>query len=237
MSAMSTVAASIQQGRRGRARSIVPSVIRAGAGANAGLRWLRALAALLSTALLMVAALPQLVAAQQGPTAADETALRGYVVNRQMLDKLVAFKVDADKLDDSEAGPADDEGNPESGDMPSSVDDLVRSVEKDPRATPLLRKHGLTAREYVIANLALMRAGLAVALGMDSPKDIEEAGTNKANLAFYRANKTAVDSLFADEQESDEPMDENDGAGAPAADDAPAGGSKSGSGSQGSAVR
>ena len=167
-----------------------------------------ALLALLVLALTMLSLsvlslLPQAVAAQAGSMTAEEQSLRGYVLRREMLDKLLAFKIDADQLEKSK--PKSDRTA-----MPKSVADLIRSVEDDPRAAPLLRRHGLTAREYIIAYLALTRARIAGELGMNSARDIDDAGTNAANLAFYRDNKQAVDALFAKREDDDADAEEHD---------------------------
>lgn len=159
-----------------------------------------------------------------GLPAADEKALREYQVSAATFRKLLAFKHDADRIRDE--GEEDDDDKVS---VPDSIDAMVGLLEKEPRARDLFDRHELTAREYVLAHFALLRAGMASAFAMTSPDQVEEAGTNPANMAFYRDNRAAVDDLFSgpdnetDDAANDAANDEADAGGTgPASDTVPA---------------
>lgn len=53
-----------------------------------------------------------------------------------------------------------------------SVDDFAREIDRTPGAKPILKKHGLSSREYALTTLALFQAGfwLAMEPSMDKKK-------------------------------------------------------------------
>ena len=144
------------------------------------------------------------VAQDGGLPPADEKAISSYILNKKTLDRLLAFKKEADQL---ESTPEDDKAIESA---PKSLDDMVRVIEKDPRAAPLLKKHGLNAREYVIAYLALIRAGFADTANAVTPEQLAQGGTNAANVAFYQNNRAEADQLFESAEADDAPDDAPD---------------------------
>lgn len=127
---------------------------------------------------------------------ADEQTVQRVVLNDGLLDKLIAIKTEGRALgiDDEEVDPA----------VLDSLDAMARAATRDSRVTGLLAKHGIGARDYAAASIALMRAGIAVQLGSSSTPAAN--GTTAANVAFARKRADRIQSLFADEDE-----DEDDG--------------------------
>ena len=83
-----------------------------------------------------------------------------------------------------------DESDKEDSD--STVNNIIRSIDKHPRAKAVLAKHGLSAREVALASVAMIHAGMYVALEGQMDKkgaaDLMKSYTReqRANIAFMR---------------------------------------------------
>lgn len=80
-----------------------------------------------------------------------------------------------------------------------SLDDMAtQMVAVDPRIKPLLAKHGFTAHQFVVANLALINAVMA-ANAQNNPEMAgqgDKSTYNAANVAFYEAHRDAINTMM-----------------------------------------
>ena len=140
--------------------------------------WLQAAMFLMVLCALWLAS--GLAMAQQSQLpAADEAALRAYPLRIELVER--ALKLGNEARRDQVKGI--------SGKDASSLDGIASGLSSDPKAKALLDKHQLSARDYVMTMIALMRAGFA---SEANPKTPEEAGTNAANIAYVKANKERI---------------------------------------------
>lgn len=83
-----------------------------------------------------------------------------------------------------------DESEDEDGE--STVNDIIKSIDKHPRAKAVLAKHGLSSKEVALASVAMIHAGMYVALEGQMDKkgaaDLMKSYTReqRANIAFMR---------------------------------------------------
>ena len=120
--------------------------------------------------------------AQKGGTklsAADETALRTYTLSNETVDRALALVKDAREQKVSGS----------IGKGATTLDGWASGLNSEPKAKALLDKHQISARDYVMTMIAIMRAGVAAEM---KPKTPEEAGTNAANIAYMTANKDRI---------------------------------------------
>ena len=77
--------------------------------------------------------------------------------------------------------------------MNQSLGEMTRDTEQDPKAVAILKKNGLTAREYVVGIPALRMALMAVSL---PPADAKKLGiaASPENVAFAKANSKELKS-------------------------------------------
>ena len=74
----------------------------------------------------------------------------------------------------------------------STVNDIIKSIDKHPRAKAVLAKHGLSSTEVALASVAMIHAGMYVALeGQMDKKGAAElmkgyTREQRANIAFMR---------------------------------------------------
>ena len=112
-------------------------------------------------------------------SAADETALRTYTLSTETVDRALGVVKDA----------REQKVNGSAGKGVTTLDGWASSLNSEPKAKALLDKHQISARDYVMTMIAIMRAGVATEM---KPKTPEEAGTNAANVAFMTANKDRI---------------------------------------------
>jgi hypothetical protein len=166
---------------------------------------------------LAVLALPltaPAIAAQSQPDA-DLKAIGAYVLTmpkyKQYLDATVNLANVAAK-NPQLAERLDGFGN-------KSLAEQVKLLEGVPQVRGAIVATGLTTRDYVLTQGALLQAGMAYALTKDAkmPPDsvIKKAGVSRANLEFYQKNEAEIGRL-AKEAEARAPKlpdDEDDAAG------------------------
>lgn len=138
--------------------------------------------------------LPLLAPAHAAPAKipeADERAIRSFVVTNEVFTRMNALNEAARQM-----------GLKRSGDLGSSLDEMAKHMLKlDARVPALLAKHGLTAREYIVASFALLRG--VMASGMKIPAD--QAGVHPATLSFAASNPAKVQAfLTPPESESED---------------------------------
>ena len=147
-----------------------------------------------SHALAVIAlSLPAAVEAQQSD--ADLKAVSGTTLTmpkyKQYLDATVNLANAAAK------NPGLAEGMKDSGDK--SIDEQVEAIESNPQVKAAVTSTGLTTRDYVLTQWALLQTGMAYAMtkGTGATQDdmIKKAGVSKANMDFYAKNEAEINRL------------------------------------------
>lgn len=151
----------------------------------------RALFSLLGMLVLLAPLGAQAQAAAPGLPEADKQAIASYNLNDDVFNRLVAATKDARAQGIKPQQP----GNP--GQV-HNLDDLAnQAVGSDPRIAPLIKKHGFTPREFLLANIALMNAALVVQSRSqpEMAQYIDQSKVNKANVSFYEAHQSQIAAL------------------------------------------
>lgn len=179
-------------------------------------RWLRG-------AMVLLLAMSPLAYAQEGGgpplPAADLQAIDGYTLNQDVLQRLMAVVKEGHALGIHPTQPAADQQH-----EPYSLDAIAaQAVAADPRIAPLLAKYGFTPRQFLLTNMAMSTAALAVQAKQHPELAGYVAGRhiNSANVAFYETHLTEIAAFLRSQQGSDGAAD--------SAGPAPAAGSSSGS--------
>lgn len=147
-------------------------------------------------ALLVMASLAAVLSVGIVPVAAadsDEREIAAYTLDMKTVRALFAANSALAKLETGE----EDEEDEDDEDM-ATIDDIVDRIESDPDAKRAVAAAGLSPREYAVATLAMVQAGLVVALGGDNAPVPE--GVNPKNVALIRANRAEIDRLGAQER-------------------------------------
>ena len=98
-----------------------------------------------------------------------------------------------------------------------SVDEQVRMFESNPQVKAAVTSTGLSTRDYVLTQWALLQTGMAYAMtkqaGASQEDMIKQAGVSKANMDFYAQNEAEINKL-AEEAKARTPAmpDEEDSA-------------------------
>jgi hypothetical protein len=146
----------------------------------------------------MVASLafaPLAMAQQQGPVLpeADRQAILQYTVTEDSFTRLAATTEEARK-----AGIKPNENNADYSKV-KTLDDLANAVvASDPRIKPLIAKHGFTPREFLLVNIALSNAAMAIQAqtNPEQAKLIDQSKVNAANVAFVNAHRQQISALM-----------------------------------------
>ena len=136
---------------------------------------------------------PLMVQAQDVPvfSAADKQAIAGYNLNEDNFKRLVGATKEAHDLHINPEQPKDFSNV-------HSLDDLANlPVAQDKRVAPLLQKYGFTPREFLLANFALMNAGMAVQAKShpEAAQYMDKSRINPANVSFYEAHEAQIGAL------------------------------------------
>ena len=106
-----------------------------------------------------------------------------------------------------------------------SIAEQVKSLDSDPQVRGAITATGLTTKDYVMTQWALLQAGMAYAMTKGSAVSQDEvvktAGVSKANLDFYAKNEAEINRL-AKEAQARAPQlpDDDDADGGESYDDA-----------------
>lgn len=80
-----------------------------------------------------------------------------------------------------------------------SIDEQVEAFESNPQVKAAVTSTGLTTRDYVLTQWALLQTGMAYAMtkGTGATQDdmIKKAGVSKANMDFYAQNEAEINKL------------------------------------------
>ena len=85
------------------------------------------------------------------------------------------------------------------GSSEKSIDEQVKAIERIPEVKAAVTSTGLTTRDYVLTQWALLQTGMAYAMtkgtGASQEDVIKKAGVSKANLDFYAKNEAEINRL------------------------------------------
>jgi hypothetical protein len=85
------------------------------------------------------------------------------------------------------------------GSSEKSITDQVKALEGNPQVRASITSTGLSTRDYVLTQWALVQTGMAYAMTKGSPASQEEVikkgGVSKANLDFYAKNEAEITRL------------------------------------------
>jgi hypothetical protein len=131
--------------------------------------------------------------AQQVPvfSAADKQAIVTYQLNEDNFKRLLGATKEAHDVGINPQQPKDFSNI-------HSLDDLANlPVSQDKRVGPLLQKYGFTPREFLLANFALMNAGIAVQAksNPEAAQYMDKSRINPANVSFYEAHQAQIAAL------------------------------------------
>jgi hypothetical protein len=83
-------------------------------------------------------------------------------------------------------------------DEPKTLDDMAKRYDRIPEMKQAIVKSGLTSRQYVLATMAMMQAGMSAAvMEMPGADKSKIAPAVQANIAFMKAHKTEIDRMQA----------------------------------------
>jgi hypothetical protein len=136
---------------------------------------------------------PLLAQAQQVPvfSPADKEAIVTYQLNEDNFKRLLGATKEAHDVGINPQQPKDFSNI-------HSLDDLANlPVSQDKRVGPLLQKYGFTPREFLLANFALMNAGIAVQAksNPEAAQYMDKSRINPANVSFYEAHQAQIAAL------------------------------------------
>jgi hypothetical protein len=80
-----------------------------------------------------------------------------------------------------------------------SIDEQVKALESIPQVKAAVTSTGLSTRDYVLTQWALLQTGMAYAMtkqsGASQEDMIKQAGVSKANMDFYAQNEAEINKL------------------------------------------
>ena len=161
----------------------------------AAVRATRNLVAALAVSLLALSPLAMAQEPQQGPELpeADKQAILQYNVTEDSFSRLAATTEEARK-----SGIKPNESHADFSKV-KSLDELADTVvASDPRIKPLITKHGFTPREFLLVNIALSNAAMAIQAqsNPEQAKLVDPTKINTANVAFVNAHRQQISALM-----------------------------------------
>ncbi len=161
--------------------------------------WLRVVLALLLTAT------PLAHAQQQGGPplpAADLQAIDAYALDEDVLQRLMAVVKQGHALGIHPSHPAAGQGE-----RAYTLDNIAaQAVAADPRIVPLLARYGFTPRQFLLTNMAMSAAALAVQARQhpELAGYVDARHINEANVAFYQAHLAEITGFLRAQQGDDD---------------------------------
>lgn len=157
------------------------------------------------------AASAQGLGAQEDP---DQKVLYNYTLTMDKVKKLAHAiealqklqKTDPDSLKQNGGDSGDDAGNSGDGSNRLELDKKVKTIEKLPKVVAVLKKDGLTPREYVVGSLSLFQAWTSVALKREGAIKEYPPETfkivNKKNITFLEKHFDEINNVLPKATES-----------------------------------
>jgi hypothetical protein len=180
-------------------------------------RRLRSRAARLAVLALPFVAVP---AAGQSSADADLKAISAYTLTmpkyKQYLDASVNVATAAAKEPSLQAK-FEDFGN-------KSLSEQIKVMDGVPQVRSAIVATGLTTRDYVLTQGALLQAGMAYAMakgtGMPVDSVVNKAGVSRANLEFYQKNEAEIGRLAKEAEARAPKLPDDDDSGDDSGEDA-----------------
>lgn len=142
---------------------------------------------------VMALSLPAAIEAQQSD--ADLKAISGTTLTMPKYKQYLDATVNLATVAAENPGLAD--GMKDSGEK--SIDEQVRAIESNPQVKAAVTSTGLTTRDYVLTQWALLQTGMAYAMtkGTGATQDdmVKKAGVSKENMDFYAKNEAEINKL------------------------------------------
>lgn len=124
----------------------------------------------------------------------DEAALAAYTLD---MDKVERWQRAAENL---EQLTAENPGLQESWDAEAadaeSFDDMLAQIGREPEVRRAIESAGLSLRDYVLTNLALLQAMVAQSALEMNPGSPAPEGVNPENVAFVRENRARLEAML-----------------------------------------
>jgi hypothetical protein len=96
-----------------------------------------------------------------------------------------------------------------------TLDETVKKIEAEPRAMAVLKRNGLSARDYVMTTMTLMTAGMVAAFEKAGTKmNGLPPGVSQANVDFVKAHEKEIQALTPErkaKKNGDESADDDSG--------------------------
>lgn len=144
--------------------------------------------------LLLLGAMP-LAHAQLSPAGlpdADKQQIKNYTLNDDVFNRLAAATREA------RAAGIPPQAAPDAAKVHSLDDLATQAMASDARIPPLVKKYGFTPREFMLANIALMNAVMAVQARNDPAlsNNLNQVWVNPDNLRFVDAHREQISALL-----------------------------------------
>jgi hypothetical protein len=140
------------------------------------------------TAAVLTAGLHAQDTIQHTLTPADRSAVQHYTLTEDSYQKLLAIAKDA-KANKVQINAVDPNAR--------SLDDTVADLDKSADVRELLARHGVSPREFLLGEYALLGAEFAVKYANQPGFDSSLA--NPANIALFRKHEAEIDALSGDD--------------------------------------
>ncbi|WP_114238374.1 hypothetical protein [Dyella sp. C9] len=155
-------------------------------------RVLRACRLGLFAAVLGAASLAHAQAAPPGLPEADKQQIKNYTLTDDVFQRL------ADTTREAHALGIQPQASPDPSKVHSLNDLAAQAMAADPRIPDLVKKHGFTPRDFMLANIALMNAIMAVQARADPALsgNLNQVWVNPDNIRFVEAHKQEISALM-----------------------------------------
>lgn len=155
-------------------------------------RALRACCLGLLTVLLVAAPLAHAQLAPAGLPDADKQQIKSYLLTDDVFNRLVAATGEA------RATGIQPQAAPDPSKVHSLNDLAAQAMAGDPRIPALVKKYGFTPREFMLANIALMNAAMAVQARNDPAlaHNLNQIWVNPENIRFVDAHRAQIAALL-----------------------------------------
>ncbi|OZI53392.1 hypothetical protein CAL20_04315 [Bordetella genomosp. 4] len=114
-----------------------------------------------------------------------------FVLTPAMLDRMAAVTAELGTVQMADDSDADDNDDDDESDAADSVEDLARRLNARPEARAALARHGLSSQQYVSATLAVLHAGMYLAVEQSAGPQALASFTaqQRANVEVVRAHR------------------------------------------------
>lgn len=156
----------------------------------------RVLAACRAAALVLVLGVAPLAHAQMLPSGlpdADKQQIKQYTLNDDVFGRLAAATREA------RATGIPPQAAPDPGKVHNLDELAAQAMASDPRIPVLVKKYGFTPREFMLANIALMNAVMAVQARNNAAlsSNLNQVWINADNIRYVEGHQSEVQSLMS----------------------------------------